>query len=302
MGSMHIYTEETDRIAEAIVAYATERIRLDPPPLDAPRSPAELAERVGRTITEEGLGGPDALRVWVEELAPANISTDHPLFLAFVPSAPTKSAVLFDLAVSASSTVGATWMEASGGVYAENEALRWLADLAGMPDGSGGCFVSGGSAGNLSGLVTARHTVERRRAGEGLERPARWRVAAVDEAHSSIRSAARIMDADVLAVAHDERGRLTGPNLDAALAEAVGRRRPMLVDITRSLPLDAETRHAYSGQKLVDGFTALALLVEASPLGMMMGNVYFRVARPGIPTHLFTDAPRAHAWLKGYLE
>ena len=93
-----------------------------------------------------------------------------------------------------------------------------------------------------------------------------------------------------------------GENLAVALAVATGRRRPLLVDITRSPPLDAETRHLYSGQKLVAGFTALALLVEASPLGVMMGNVYFRVARPGIPTHLFTDAGRAHDWLKGYLE
>jgi hypothetical protein len=91
-------------------------------------------------------------------------------------------------------------------------------------------------------------------------------------------------------------------NLDMALAETQGRRRPILVDITGSAPLDAETRHLYSGQLLVSGFTALALLVEASPLGMMMGNVYFRIARPGIPTHLFMDESRALDWLKGYLE
>ena len=90
-------------------------------------------------------------------------------------------------------------------------------------------------------------------------------------------------------------------NLEAALAETHGRRRPLLVDITGIPPLDAETRHLYSGQTLVTGFTSLALLVEASPLGRMMGNVYFRVARPGIPTHLFTDEGGAIQWLRGYL-
>jgi len=30
--------------------------------------------------------------------------------------------------------------------------------------------------------------------------------------------------------------------------------------------------------------------------------VYFRVARPGIPTHLFTDEASAVQWLKGYVE
>jgi len=91
-------------------------------------------------------------------------------------------------------------------------------------------------------------------------------------------------------------------NLDAAIAEGAGARRPLMVDISGTPPLDAETRHHYSGQALNLGFTALALVVEASPLGRMMGNVYFRVAKPGIPTQLFTDQARATEWLKGYLE
>ena len=220
MEDMHRYTLETAELEAAIVEYATWRLSLDPPPLDRAERPEILAARVGATITARGLGGREALRIYREELGPAMISTDHPLFLAFVPAAPTKASVLFDLVVSASSTVGSTWMEAAGGVYAENQALRWLADLAGLPDAAGGVFVSGGSAGNLSGLVAARHTAEARRNADGLPRPGRWRIAAVDEAHSSIRSAARIMDAGVVAVAADERGRLTGANLRAALDAA----------------------------------------------------------------------------------
>jgi hypothetical protein len=89
-------------------------------------------------------------------------------------------------------------------------------------------------------------------------------------------------------------------NLGAALAERGGERRPLLIDIREAKPLDAEVRHYYSGQVLVDGFSALALLIDASPLGKMMGNVYFRVARPGIPTRLFTQAAQAHEWLGSY--
>ena len=91
-------------------------------------------------------------------------------------------------------------------------------------------------------------------------------------------------------------------NLGAALIERGGKRRPLLIDIREALPLDAEVRHYYSGQVLVSGFTALALLVDASPLGKMMGNVYFRVARPGIPTRLFTDGSEARQWLGRYAE
>jgi len=91
-------------------------------------------------------------------------------------------------------------------------------------------------------------------------------------------------------------------NLGAALIERGGTRRPLLIDIRTAVPLDADVRHYYSGQVLVSGFTALALLVDASPLGRMIGNVYFRVARPGIPTKLFTDGSEARRWLAEYRE
>ena len=90
-------------------------------------------------------------------------------------------------------------------------------------------------------------------------------------------------------------------NLAAALATRDGQRRPLLIDVRGGQPLDAEVRHYYSGQVLVDGFTALGLLVDASPLGLMMGNVYFRVARPGIPTRLFTSADEANRWLREHI-
>ena len=90
-------------------------------------------------------------------------------------------------------------------------------------------------------------------------------------------------------------------NLAAAVSETGGKRRPLLIDIRTAKPLDADARHHYSGQTLVDRFSALALLVEASPFGRMMGNVYLRVARPGIPTQLFSDETQAVQWLNGHL-
>ncbi len=215
MRSMHEFTDETEDLTRAVVAYARGRIA-NPQPLDRPVPATELARRAGRTITAVGIGGREALRIWADVLAPATISTDHPAFLAFVPGAPTKASVLFDLAISASATYAGSWLEGAGAAWAENEVLAWIAGLAGMPSGSGGCFVSGGTAGNLSALVAARHAARARRG----RRPTRWAVACADTAHSSIVSAAKVMDADVIAVPHDERGRLTGDLLAAALAES----------------------------------------------------------------------------------
>lgn len=87
-------------------------------------------------------------------------------------------------------------------------------------------------------------------------------------------------------------------NLTVTIDECGGIRRPLLVDITRCLPLEPEVRHFYSGEILVASFLALGLLIEASPFGAMMGNVYLRIARPGIPTRLFTREVDAMAWLR----
>ncbi|MGZ3405826.1 MAG: DUF7793 family protein [Polyangia bacterium] len=88
----------------------------------------------------------------------------------------------------------------------------------------------------------------------------------------------------------------------AATVEACGRqKRPLLVDISRCRPLEPEVRHFFTGEVLVESFLALALVVEATPFGRMMGNIYLRVARPGVPTRLFPDEASALAWLNAYI-
>ena len=210
--SMHGHTHETEWLAAAILAYAEDRFRLDPVPLDGPLPPDELQRLTGPTITEDGLGGEQALRLFTEVLAPACTSIDHPRFLSFIPCAPTEAATLFDLVVGASSIFGGNWLEAAGAVHAENHALRWIADLAGLPAGAGGVFVQGGTIGNLSALVTARHAA--RTTGRA---PQRWAVAASDQAHSSISSAAAVMDVDIVAVPSDENGHMRRDALAASL-------------------------------------------------------------------------------------
>ena len=56
----------------------------------------------------------------------------------------------------------------------------------------------------------------------------------------------------------------------------------------------------YSGRNIAEAFTALALLIETSPLGRTMGNVYFAVARLPIPMKMFAEEAKALVWLDGY--
>jgi glutamate/tyrosine decarboxylase-like PLP-dependent enzyme len=213
---MHSHDASTEVLTQAVLRYAVDRIRLDPPPLDGPRTAAELRAMAGRTITPRGVGGLEALRVFSDVLAQATISTDHPRFLSFVPAAPTEASILFDLVVGASSIYGGSWLEGGGAVHAENEALRYIADLAGLPAEAGGVFVSGGTAGNLSALIAARHRWRAR--AEGRHDRTRGLIIASKGAHSSIAAAGRAMDADVVSADADDQGRLLVDGLHALVA------------------------------------------------------------------------------------
>ena len=201
-------------IVLAVLTWAQHRVVRASDPKSTARPASELAAATGPMITPDGIGGLEALRIFDEVLVPATRAQDDPMNLAYVAAAPTRAAIAFDLATSAANILGALWEAGAGAIHAENEALRWISDLLGWPAGAGGCFVSGGTSGNLAGLVAAREaaTVHHGRP------PGRWVLATSDEAHSSVRSAARVMDVDVVAVPGDDRGRITGPALASALA------------------------------------------------------------------------------------
>jgi L-2,4-diaminobutyrate decarboxylase len=210
---VHTYTAEAERTSRTLAEFCLDRLAMAAP-LDQPRTPEELEIAAGATVTPAGIGADAALRLWRDVLGPACLSVDHPRYLSFIPSAPTKAAAGFDMLVGATSVYSGSWLEGAGAVYAENQALRWIADLAGLPATSGGAFVQGGTIGNLSALVAARESAQHRRGG----RPARWAVCISDETHSSVKHALHVvMDVDTVEVPGDERGRLTGAALAATL-------------------------------------------------------------------------------------
>ena len=208
---MHEFTPEVEELAKEVLEYSLIRLRTDPP-LDGPKTPEELFELAGNTITAKGLGGHETLKLFKDVLATACISTDHPRYLAFIPSAPSEYANLFDLVVGASALYGGSWLEGAGAVFAENQALKWLIDIAGMPSTAGGVFVQGGTIGNLSALVTARNSLKAKH-----KDVTRWVLAASAESHSSIKSTAQIMDVELLLIKPDKDGSLQGDACGVAI-------------------------------------------------------------------------------------
>jgi aromatic-L-amino-acid/L-tryptophan decarboxylase len=221
----------TESMIRSVLAYAENRLRLNPVPLDrGSRDPAELDAALNGLLGP-GPHNPDQiLGVYTSVIAPAVISADSPRFLGFIPAAPTKASLLFDMLISCASIQGISWLEAAGAIHAENQVLRLIADRAGLPAEAGGCFVSGGSAGNLSALVVAREVAKRKAGLAAAGR--RWRVAVSEDAHSSITNALRILEMDALIVRADDH-RLTGAGLRAAI-EADGDPRSLAAVVATS--------------------------------------------------------------------
>ena len=217
---MHKVNEDTVALREKVFAYARQRLEYDPAPLDGPQSPEWLRTNAGITISESGIGGEKALELFSEVLAPSTISTDHPNYLSFIPSAPTEASKLFDLIVSASAIYGGSWMEGAGAVFAENEVLSWLAKEVGLPNTAGGVFVQGGTLGNLSALVAARHQAKAKLKEQNLPEPTKWKFICSSEAHSSLKAAAAVMDVEIIKAQADPTGHLRGDAVAAALKEA----------------------------------------------------------------------------------
>ncbi len=198
---MHKIDIDTVEMTLDVMKYAISRITNSSPDLGQPKKESELHALVGETITPEGIGGEKAFQMFRDILVKATVPIDHPRHLAFVPAAPTRAAILFDLVTSASSIHGAYWMEGAGGIYCENRAMEWLVSLTGMPEGTFGVFTSGGTAANLSAMVTAREAWRKARKAYGIK----GLILTSSGSHSSIKAMAKVIDADVMLVQTEDR-------------------------------------------------------------------------------------------------
>ncbi|MCU1400375.1 MAG: Glutamate decarboxylase [Acidimicrobiales bacterium] len=207
MGALHGPGAEIGDLAGRVNRFITDRFA--GAPLGRTAAADEMRLALDAAITAKGLGIARAWDVFANGVMANTVGIDSERFLAFIPVSPAPAAAWIDAIVGATSVPAESWIEASGAVAAENQVLTMLASLAGMPTGAGGCFMSGGSIGNLSALAVGRD-----------QRPTQRLVAVADTAHASVHNTLHLLGLQALTVPTGEDGRFTG----AALAEVIGGR------------------------------------------------------------------------------
>jgi aromatic-L-amino-acid/L-tryptophan decarboxylase len=173
---------------------------------------AEMRSRVGGLPPEQpGDYGAVLARV-IADVLPYAARTDHPGYLAFIPSFTTWPAALAELTAAAANPYCGAWMEAAAATQVELEVTDWFRTWLGLPAGTAGVLVSGGSAANLTALLVAR---------EAAGGPSADSVVYVsDQAHSSLARTARAMGLSphqVRVLPTDDRWRLSPGTVAAAV-------------------------------------------------------------------------------------
>jgi aromatic-L-amino-acid/L-tryptophan decarboxylase len=207
---------------------------------------------------------------------------DHPRFFARIGSPSNYISVLADAAAGGVNVFAGSWTGGSGPATVELVVLDWLRALCGMPAGTDGVLVSGGSVASLVGLAAART------ARFGDRAPADAVAYVSDEGHVSVARALRVLGfgpEQLRAVPTGAGFRLAAADVRAAVeADLAAGRRPFclvatagttntgavdplaeLADLCREHALWLHVDAAYGGPAVLcdDGRTALAGLERA---------------------------------------
>ncbi|MFP6739432.1 MAG: aminotransferase class V-fold PLP-dependent enzyme [Planctomycetota bacterium] len=148
-----------------------------------------------------------------DEVIPAAYNPASPGYLAYVPGGGLFSAALGELIAGTVNRYTGCWASAPAAVELETQAIRWLAEMMGMPEGSLGVLTSGASISTLIALVAAREKY----LGEELHRGV---IYTSNEIHHSIPKAARIAglpERNLRQVAVDEKFRMRPGKLQEAI-------------------------------------------------------------------------------------
>jgi glutamate/tyrosine decarboxylase-like PLP-dependent enzyme len=199
---------------------------------DRPVAPVRQAVdgllELGFPLPKRGLGGPRVLDLLDEIGSPATVASNGPRYFGFVTGGALPAA-------QAAAWLSAAWdQNAALGVMSPvaarcgEVAIGWIADLLGLPAGTGGGFVTGASMANATCLAAARDAVLTAHgwdaAGQGLIGAPPVTVVVGAEVHATLRKALGIIGLGrdrAIVLPADSQGRIDPRNLPELAGPAI---------------------------------------------------------------------------------
>jgi len=183
-----------------------------------PPDAAVLGPLLAEELPRRGRGLDATLERFFDEVLPLATLVNHPRFFAFVPGPGSFAGAIGAFASAATNLFVGTWLGGASAAQMEVQVLDWLREALGLPEGFGvGILTSGGSMANLGALAAAKARAEVEGAGAG------FRIFVGDEAHYSLRKAARVLgipDAAIVRVPSDGEQRIDAAALERLVGDA----------------------------------------------------------------------------------
>lgn len=196
----------------AVDALAARLAAPDAGPVLRQATPAAMRARLGGPPPEQGAGLDTVLGRVLADVVPYAAQTNHPGYFAFIPYFTTWPAAVAELIAAATNVSPWAWLESPAATQIELEVIDWFRSWLGMPQGTAGVLVSGGSAANLTALLVAR---------EAAGGPSDDSIVYVsDQGHSSLARTARTMGLrshQVRVLPTDDQWRLRADTVAAAV-------------------------------------------------------------------------------------
>lgn len=148
--------EERKRIEKLVTAY-TDRF-LESLSAQKAYTPfdSSINELLDEPIEEEPAKIEELIRDIEERIIPPGINPASGAHMGYIPGGGLVASAAADYIAAITNPYAGVYSSAPGAVCLESRLIRWMTELLGYPDGSGGNLASGGSIANLTAIVTAR--------------------------------------------------------------------------------------------------------------------------------------------------
>ena len=149
-------TELRGEISKAMEIIVRLFERLEQASITTPKSPFEIASLFRESLPEDAQPIGTVLDQVERDIIGNSTLCLSPRFFGYINGSGNHAAILSEMLAAAVNQICAKWHFSPAASEVERQVVRWIADFVGYPKGSGGCLLSGGSAGNLIGLAVAR--------------------------------------------------------------------------------------------------------------------------------------------------
>ena len=203
-------------MADQVVARCVEHITTLPTqPLYGVHEAEALCERLREPSPASGTPLPALLDALFTTYIPQSFNTPAPGYLAYIPGGGLFPAALADFIADTTNRYTGIWQAAPALVQLEANALEWLREWMGFPEGTRGVFTTGGSMATFNAVLCARE----RHLGVDIRRGVLYTS---DQVHHCVNKSAKlagIMPDRVRSIPTDSRFHLRVDALREAIAQ-----------------------------------------------------------------------------------